>query len=728
METYINKWGIRLHQPNLGKSDDMQQSVKWWVGLIFFSLAVVLLDYLTRQYTLFPIFFVFPVLFATWRLGLMVGVGFAAVLSGFRFALIVFDNESDFSLAPQIVNMFVRFGVLCLLAALTHRVKKLQQQAQYANDLVQSHLNAVNKGARDAFVTFDLSGIITSWNKTAEQLFGYGSHEMVSHPVEGIFPALKISHLPKTSSSIKQQFERLEIETETKHRNGLMIPVSLTLTAIQNTSGLISGYIAIIRDTSDKKLIEGVISEGRERFELALENAGHGYWDWNVATGTVYLDPAWKAIYGFKPDELESSYASWETRIHPEDLPRVLESLSIHLKSQQMRYDVEYRAQKKDGTWIWLITRGRVIQRDREGKPLRMIGTVHDITERKESVDALRLQEERFRKAFDFAPIGLALVSPEGRWLRVNQRICEIVGYAEEELFKIDFQTITHPEDLSADLEFVQQLLKGEVQTYQMEKRYFHKEGQTVHVLLSVSLVRDNANKPLYFISQIKDITASKLAEDQLKKNLREKETMLQEIHHRVKNNLAVVASLFYLQSRYTQDPNTLRILQECQDRVRSMALVHERLYGATDLANINFADYTRELANSLHRNYSVSVGAIRLQLNLEPVSLNIDKAIPCGLILNELISNAFKHGFPNGQVGEIRVSLLQTPSGEITLTVSDSGVGIPEEATQNTKRSLGMRLIHTLTKQVDGQIIFNNQNPGTEAKLTMGAYHAQPL
>ncbi len=304
---------------------------------------------------------------------------------------------------------------------------------------------------------------------------------------------------------------------------------------------------------------------------------------------------------------------------------------------------------------------------------------------------------------------------------RLGQRV-KYYPVPEEELLKMDFQTITHPDDLETDLDYVKQMLEGTIETYQMEKRYFHKDGHIVHVLLAVSLIRDHQNQPLYFISQIKDITARKLAEEKLKQSLREKETLLQEIHHRVKNNLAVIGSLFYLQSRYTDDPKILQLLQDCQDRVRSMALVHERLYNSPDLSKINFSEYTRELVQSLYWNHKDPNRDIQLQLDLESVTLNVDKAIPFGLILNELITNAFKHAFPNHSSGHIRVSLNQKESGEVTLSVVDSGVGIQPSVIENKKLSLGMRLIQSLSKQIDGRVNFINHNPGTEVTLTMGA------
>src|SRR5262249_41433950 len=155
------------------------------------------------------------------------------------------------------------------------------------------------------------------------------------------------------------------------------------------------------------------------------------------------------------------------------------------------------------------------------------------------------------------------------------------------------------------------------------------------------------------------------------------KEVLLKEIHHRVKNNLAVISSLFYLQSTYASDDQAIRMFQESQDRVRSMALVHESLYRSENLAAIDFAEYARTLATNLFRSYSLPSSNIDLQGELQPVTLSIDTAIPCGLILNELISNCLKHAFPPGQPGEIRLD-LHRQNGTCILRVMDNGLGMP--------------------------------------------------
>lgn len=202
---------------------------------------------------------------------------------------------------------------------------------------------------------------------------------------------------------------------------------------------------------------------------------------------------------------------------------------------------------------------------------------------------------------------------------------------------------------------------------------------------------------------------------------LEEKEVLLQEIHHRVKNNLQVISSLLYLQSRHIQDPATLEMFLESQRRVRSMALIHETLYQAGDLARVNCDEYVRELASYLHHAFGV-VGRVRLRLDVTDVWLGIDTAVPCGLIINELISNALKHAFPDGREGEVSIHMARDPAdGIITLTVADDGVGLPEALDPQAAPSLGLQLVHRLAHQI-GASIDVETSPGMVYTLKFSA------
>ena len=202
------------------------------------------------------------------------------------------------------------------------------------------------------------------------------------------------------------------------------------------------------------------------------------------------------------------------------------------------------------------------------------------------------------------------------------------------------------------------------------------------------------------------DITERKQAEKIIKKSLSEKETMLKEIHHRVKNNFQLVSNLLVLQAHATEDKNVQKILEESQDRIQSMALVHEMLYQSRDLATIGFAKYIRKLSKSLFKSYSADESRIKLELDIEDVQLPEQTAIQCGLIINELISNALEHAFGRRRHGKITVTLHEITSGQIELIVADNGKGVPDNFDISSTDSLGLHLVMIIAeKQLRGKI-----------------------
>ena len=202
------------------------------------------------------------------------------------------------------------------------------------------------------------------------------------------------------------------------------------------------------------------------------------------------------------------------------------------------------------------------------------------------------------------------------------------------------------------------------------------------------------------------------------------KEALLREVHHRVKNNLAVICSLFYLQSTHTKNNDNAQIFRDMENRVHSMALVHESLYDSENLARIDFAEYAQSLAKDIFSSHGSPGVSVRLKSDLDPVAMGADLAVPCALILNELISNALKHGFPDRAGGEVRVTLRSGRDGKCILSVEDSGVGIPADLEVNTNKPLGLRLVRSLTQQIRGTFELVRLDPGTSAHLQFTVDH----
>ena len=223
----------------------------------------------------------------------------------------------------------------------------------------------------------------------------------------------------------------------------------------------------------------------------------------------------------------------------------------------------------------------------------------------------------------------------------------------------------------------------------------------------------------------LRDITTRKAAESKIRASLEEKEVLLQEIHHRVKNNLQVVSSLLNLQSRGIDDEETRQKFKESQNRVQSMALIHEQLYQSDNLSEIDFPKYIRQLAAHLFRSYQVSASRIDLETDIEDIPLGINVAVPCGLVINELLSNALKYAFPEGKGGRVKIRLFERENGYVSLSVADDGVGIPPEIGFWNAKTLGLRLVRTLVHQLEGGVEIERSG-GTEIVITFLPEHRQ--
>ncbi|MFL9482719.1 PAS domain-containing protein [Chitinophagaceae bacterium LWZ2-11] len=256
-----------------------------------------------------------------------------------------------------------------------------------------------------------------------------------------------------------------------------------------------------------------------------------GYWDWKISDNTGYLSPSFKSMFGYEEHELSNTIETWHKLIHPEDLPYVNQNFKEHIESLgKIPFQHEARYLHKNGSIIWLVASGQVIEWSRSFEPRRMVGCYINNNKQKDVETQLILSEKQFKSAFDHAPIGMAIVSTEGHWIKVNKKICTLLGYSESELLKLTFQAVTHPDDLSSDLDSLRDLLDDKIKTYSMEKRYFHKNGNIIWVLLSVSLVRDKDGKPIHFVSQIEDITEHKKSESLLL----ERDALLSKLSHQI--------------------------------------------------------------------------------------------------------------------------------------------------------------------------------------------------
>ena len=249
-------------------------------------------------------------------------------------------------------------------------------------------------------------------------------------------------------------------------------------------------------------------------------------------------------------------------------------------------------------------------------------------------------------------------------------------------------------------------------------------------ILRSKVAVFVDLNRKRRDLQRLNDALQAEIAQrrnaEEAVRHSREKEVLLQEIHHRVKNNLQIITSLLRMQSRAVQDPAFSEALRECQNRVASMALIHDKLYRARDLARVSFGEYVRDLTDNILTSYALPARSVRVRLDIDDLSLSLDYAVPCGLILNELMSNCLKHAFPVGHSGTVYIGFHAEREDELCLVVRDDGVGVPADVDLGRTSSLGWRLIRALVEQLGGVVQCHTAD-GTSVEIRFARQNAPP-
>ena len=337
---------------------------------------------------------------------------------------------------------------------------------------------------------------------------------------------------------------------------------------------------------------------------------------------------------------------------------------------------------------------------------------------RKQVEQALTTSESRYERAINAGKVGIWEWNIQTNEVYIDQNLKAMLGYKDEEIANqfCNWLQFVHCDDVGLVKAEINAYLEELISKYEVEHRMLHKNGDVFLFLTRGTVVRDKNGMPTFMTASSTDITTRKQVQNKLKAALKEKEILLKEIHHRVKNNLQIISSLLRLQSRYIKDKQALEIFQDSQIRVRAMALIHENLYKTNDLAKIEFSEYIRKLKHNLIRCYQIN--NININTNIEKIFLKIDTAIPCALIINELVSNSIKHAFKNSDEGEIYVEFLTLQQGKYSLSVSDNGIGVPKNIDSLKKQSLGLQLVWNLVEQLEGTIVYNSKF-GTSFRIT---------
>jgi PAS domain S-box-containing protein len=348
----------------------------------------------------------------------------------------------------------------------------------------------------------------------------------------------------------------------------------------------------------------------------------------------------------------------------------------------------------------------------------RALEEVKEHTKRKKAEEALRSSHRQLMEAQKIGHIGSWEWDIQAKELSCSDEFYHIMSLEPTE-FGMSYKAmmdIIHPDDRRNVQEILRGTLNGQ-KSFSNDYRLLRPDGNVRILSSKGEVITDSNGKPLRIVGTEQDITDQRIAEEKIKSSLKEKEMLLQEIHHRVKNNLQVISSLLRLQSRYIKDQDAIDIFKETQNRVRSIAILHEKLYQSDDLAKIQFNEYVKILAEDLLYFYELDDSNIKMNIYIEDVALNIETAIPCGLIIDEMVANSLKYAFPNKRSGKINIELHTDENNKFCLTVSDNGVGISDDIDTEKADTFGMQLIKYLTKQLKGTIELDRSH-GTKYKL----------
>jgi PAS domain S-box-containing protein len=541
----------------------------------------------------------------------------------------------------------------------------------------------------------------------------------------------------------------------------------------ERTLALAQANASLRAEVAERIRAEVALRDREERLHLAQQAGQMGTWEWDIQTGALQWSTALEPIHGFAPGSFPGTYEAFLDIIYTEDRAwfrqAVAQALAIGIT-----FEAEFRIRWPDGSVHWMLGKGRVLY-DETGQPQRMLGVGMEITARKRAeAEALQRQREaevlaqlaqtlntsleldivlqrvaegaqelcdserglimlrepgaeslvsRYQAGFPQMPYMDLRVEPGkgmGGQVLATGRPLRTPDYAADPRFSKDYVNYIRIDGHLAMLTvpiIIGDTVEGVLYVSNPTSRPFTAQHEVVLIRLADYAATAIRNAQLYHAAQ-DELARRTVVEAQLQTSLREKEVLLREIHHRVKNNLQIVSSLLNLQLRVVDDPHLRALLQDCRQRIQAMALIHEALYQADDLSRVPFEVYVRRLAARLLRAYEVVPRHIRLTIHADHLALDIDKAAPCALIFHELLSNALKHGFPAGRPGTIDVGLHCT-SYQFIMWVRDNGVGVPPGLDWQHTHTLGLKLVSMLGEQLGGHLVLEREG-GTTFTLTV--------
>ena len=560
-------------------------------------------------------------------------------------------------------------------------------------------------------------GAILASNQAFTELSGHAGVKITGQPLQEL-PFFIDPELGEAVARIHPENGQVRrIQTRLLRKNGRSVRVRASLRSFdfdgqpcalisfQDLAGSTATHTPV-----DQERVEEALRVSEQKYRAIIENAPMGIFRSTLDGMFISVNPTLATMMGYdSPDELlqTCNMSTIHTVLYLDAETRNAMVGTVLSKGGWQRHENRYR--RKDGRIITGSIYMRAAPNPASGR-IELEGFVEDITERKRAEDELRMAN----LVVENSPVVLF------RWKAEQGRPVEYVsgnvrqfGYLPEELLTgtVLFSSIVHPDDLETINAEVLTLSSQGADTFRQEYRILHGDGGVRWVEDRTMVERDGRGTVTHYQGIVMDITERKRAEEQVRSSLAEKEILLKEIHHRVKNNLQIISTLLDLQSGSIADERSRKFFRESQGRIRSMALVHEKLYQTRDFSQIDFQGYIESLTKYLFQTYVTDPGQVVLSVDAGAIALAIDDAIPCGLIINELVSNALKHAFPQGRHGEIKVGFQPEDQGWIVLTIADTGIGLSPDLDFSATETLGLQIVNTLARQLRGSVAVRNDH-----------------
>ena len=481
---------------------------------------------------------------------------------------------------------------------------------------------------------------------------------------------------------------------------------------------LVQSLINLFAVAMQRRSAENDLEESERKYRKIFENVQDVFYQTDINGKIIEISPSIERYSGFSRDSLigrqvENIYQN------PEDRDKMLKII----QEKGEVNDHELLLKNKYGETVYASVNSHFLMDD-DNQPVGVEGSLRDVSRRKKAEQTLINAKRRLKLALDLAKMGSWEYDVKSDMFTFDDQFFSLYGTTVEQEGASQMPSKTYatkfipPEEAMVVAEEIERALSTDDPNYsnEIEHVIIRADGEQRVIVVRNGIELDEQGNTVKIFGVNQDITEIKKARDEMKNALEEKEMLLKEIHHRVKNNLMVISSLLNLQSKYIHDEEALDIFRESQNRAKSMALIHERLYRSTDLKRIDFGDYIRTLSNDLYRTYVPEESHINLNMNLENLMVDINTTVPLGLIVNELITNSMKHAFNDGE-GEINIDFHRNKD-EFTLIIGDNGVGLPPDIDFRKTETLGLQLVNNLTSQIDGTIELDRSH-GTRFEIT---------